>query len=226
MNQFMEECGDAVGVGSMDFALHSNWLDDLLNDDVSHPYSINYIDLSFSTNNEIIDLVRANYEAYNKEKNRHPTPPASLTLLPDPWELARPWFIMSKKFGSDEKTRHGYWKENGTEFTAIPADQLQFLQPPAQRSRRPVYIGFKRILEFYMNDGTKTEWRTSEFAMIHQSDDGLFFLKVCSRISFRTKFSTVTSRHSGSGSFTPGSSGIPCSHLYASGKDFSFGHSY
>jgi hypothetical protein len=175
---------DEVGGGTMfDFSSPGSWVNDLLNDDAA-PYSgggtggvdsLEAIDLSTATDKEVIDFVRANYERY-KEKNLC-QPPAihdddSLPRL-DPWELDRSWFINSKKFGSDEKTRRGYWKEKDNEFTAIRGDQWR---QPAQR--RPVYIGFKRTLEFYMNDSTKTEWLMNEFAMIHQSDDGQFFLKV------------------------------------------------
>ncbi|RLN28610.1 uncharacterized protein C2845_PM05G03710 [Panicum miliaceum] len=176
---------DVVGGGTMfDFSLPGSWLNDMLNDDDDDaPYSgggtggvdsLEAIDLSTATDKEVIGFVRAHYERC-KEKNLCQPPAiddAGRFNWPDPWELDRSWFIMSKKFGSDEKTRRGYWKEKDNEFTAIRGDQWQ---QPAQR--RPVYIGFKRTLEFYMNDGTKTEWLMNEFAMIHQSDDGHFFLK-------------------------------------------------
>ncbi|PUZ67616.1 hypothetical protein GQ55_3G450300 [Panicum hallii var. hallii] len=174
---------DVVGGGTMfDFSLPDSWFNDMLNVDAA-PYSgggtggvdsLEAIDLSTASDKEVIGFVRANYEWYKEKNLCHP--PAiddddSLLRL-DPWELDRKWFIICKMFGSDEKTRRGYWKEKDNEFTAIRGDQWQ---QPAQR--RPVYIGFKRTLEFYMNDGTKTEWLMNEFAMIHQSDDGHFFLK-------------------------------------------------
>lgn len=177
----MDEAANVVGGGAfLDFPIPSAWLDDLLDDDDA-PYSgggvdslLEAIDLSAATDKDVIGFVRANYERC-KERNLCPPAPiddAGRLTRPDPWELGRLWFITSKKFGSDEKTRRGFWKEKDNEFTAIRGDQWQ---QPAQR--RPVYIGFKRTLEFYMNDGTKTEWLMNEFAMIHQSDDGHFFLK-------------------------------------------------
>ena len=125
-----------------------------------------------------------------KERNLCPPAPiddAGRLTRPDPWELGRLWFITSKKFGSDEKTRRGFWKEKDNEFTAIRGDQWQ---QPAQR--RPVYIGFKRTLEFYMNDGTKTDWLMHEYAMLHHSD-GRLFLKVWYTIT--RKFLQVLTMH-------------------------------
>jgi len=190
----MDEAANVVGGGAfLDFSIPSTWLDDLLDDDGDDdaPYSgggvdslLEAIDLSAATDKDVIGFVRANYERC-KERNLCPPAPiddAGRLTRPDPWELRRLWFITSKKFGSDEKTRRGFWKEKDNEFTAIRGDQWQ---QPAQR--RPVYIGFKRTLEFYMNDGTKTEWLMNEFAMIHQSDDGHFFLKVRITGQFTTR---------------------------------------
>ncbi|PUZ67543.1 hypothetical protein GQ55_3G444100 [Panicum hallii var. hallii] len=137
------------------------------------PYSAVDIDLSAATDKEMVRLLCERYEHHKreaKEESQSLSPleasAAAGLVQPDPWDLPRRCYAARKKFGSDEKTRRGCWKERDSEFTAIRGD------PWLPRALR--YVGFRRTLEFHTDDGTKTDWLMHEYAMLHHSDGHLF----------------------------------------------------
>ncbi|CAN6361500.1 unnamed protein product [Urochloa humidicola] len=81
----------------------------------------------------------------------------------DPWNLPSHFFM--RKDSSSLATHSGYWKEKEDEFTAIRSED-QGSSP----SCSPSYLGVKRTLEFYLKDGTKTDWLIHEYQQLDDYD--------------------------------------------------------
>ncbi|CAL5092785.1 unnamed protein product [Urochloa decumbens] len=150
------------------------------------PSSADDIDFSTATDKEIIDNFRSWLELRKKSKGQNhdlPEADAAMAML-DPCEMFPGHGMQLCRLGchyhangmwvSDQKTRHGYWKEEDN-------NELEAISNQAWRvsGRGPRYIGLKRKLEFHMSDGTKTNWVMREYITLRQSDGhGNFVFRV------------------------------------------------
>ncbi|CAN6343523.1 unnamed protein product [Urochloa humidicola] len=83
----------------------------------------------------------------------------------DPWHLPSHFFM--RKNSSSLSTLSGYWKEKEDEFTAIRSES-----EGSSPSRSPSYLGVRRTLEFYLKDGTKTNWLIHEYQQLDNHSKG------------------------------------------------------
>ncbi|CAN6334614.1 unnamed protein product [Urochloa humidicola] len=111
----------------------------------------------------------------------------------DPWHLPS-HFVMRKNSWS-LSTLSGYWKEKEDEFIAIRSEG----EEGSSSTRSPSYQGVRRTLEFYLKDGTKTNWLIHEYQQLDDHDKGsrpALFLRedVVARKVFQKQTNRVPSR--------------------------------
>jgi hypothetical protein len=98
----------------------------------------------------------------------------------DPWDLPA-YFLLRKNKWKSLRTYSGYWKVKEDELTAIRSSG----ESSSSSSASPSYVGVRKTLEFYLNDGTrggegtKTDWIIHEYYDLRKDDAGAaLFLQV------------------------------------------------
>ncbi|CAN6343532.1 unnamed protein product [Urochloa humidicola] len=79
----------------------------------------------------------------------------------DPWNLPSNFVMRKDSWSSSLRTRSGYWIEKD-DFTAIRSQGAG----SSSASVSPSYLGVRRTLDFYHEDGTKTDWALHEYQVL------------------------------------------------------------
>lgn len=111
---------------------------------------------------------------------------ANFYQLDDPWDLP-PYFLVRKnEWKKSNRTYSGSWKEKKEEPIAIRSAEDS---SSSSSAAVPSYVGVRKTLEFYLNDGTnggegtKTDWIVYEYHHLRKDDAGnALFLQGCTVI--------------------------------------------
>lgn len=82
--------------------------------------------------------------------------------LDDPWDLPS-YFLLRKNEWQSLRTYSRYWKEKEEELTAIRSAG----ESSSSSSSAPSYVGVRKTLEFYLKDGTKSDWAIHEYNHVY-----------------------------------------------------------
>jgi hypothetical protein len=89
----------------------------------------------------------------------------------------------------DQQTHEGFWKEKNKEFVAIRMEQPQMqrwwkentafqMVDLLQKQLPPQYIGLRKTLEFYNQDGNKTGLLMHQYQQVDDNKSPALFLQV------------------------------------------------